>query len=484
MAAAQAAINNYFQNTLLIVDQNARTALNQQGLDHYDVIHHFTDEDIIAICKNVRRPGGVMPNPQAHVEGQPPTIPNTGVSIGFAIEKRLRQFRYYCWHLHRIQRPFQANNANLGILNDTWDLKIQTEEHESDEIEDPKSLLKVDDVRTTLEDLDNILLNRYGAYGVPLAYVVRENVELPEAVEGEEDPGYGLPTLRDEMVRRTRHDTHHYQTDNKSVWKVIRTITHGGPGWSWVQSFAKRQNGREAYKAIKSHYLGESFQARTKAQADKIIDSAFYDGKSRNFPFEKYCERLTTAFNDLAEAKEPFPESRKIRTLLTGIKDPSLENAKSTVMATATLKNNFDAAMNFIAEFADTKESMRSKSRSIATTSRSNEGGRGSGGRGRGGRGGRGRGGRGGRGRGRGGRGSTRSAFDASNPGRYYPYEEWITLSEEEKTKSRAAREDRRRNTSSLEQDTTVNQPPDEQEDGRRTRQRTEGGVGATMTRR
>lgn len=82
--------------------------------------------------------------------------------------------------------------------------------------------------------------------------------------------------------------------------------------------------------------------------------------------------------------------------------------------------------------------------------------------------------GRGRRGRGRGGRGNTRSAFDASNPGRYYPYEEWITLSEEEKTRSRAAREDRRRNTSALEQDTTTNQPPDEQEDGRRTRQRTD----------
>lgn len=260
-----------------------------------------------------------------------------------------------------------------------------------------------------------------------------------------EDPGWGLPTFKDELIRRTRHDGPYFQQDNRAVWKIIRKITPGGPGWSWVSSHSNQQNGREAYFSIKRHYLGECFQARTKAQADKVLDTAFYDGKARNFTFEKYCEKLTRAFNDLAEGEQPLPTSRKIRTLLNGIRDPAPEHAK-----TPNLKNNFDAAMNFI-EFADTRESMQAKVRNISAAGRSGRGGRR--GRGRGaGRGGRGR----GRGdRGRGGRGSPRSAFNAQDPGQYYTPEQWSTLTAEERDKARTAQDNdpnfRRRNISAVE---------------------------------
>lgn len=88
----------------------------------------------------------------------PPLIPNRGVNIGFTTEKKLRQFRFYYWHMYRIQRPFVAAQATIQRLTRTWELKIQEDEEEDDgSIPDPSHLAKIEDVRKTLEDLDNVL---------------------------------------------------------------------------------------------------------------------------------------------------------------------------------------------------------------------------------------------------------------------------------------------------------------------------------------
>lgn len=359
MTGNRVQFNQYLENTLRIQDLQVRNAINAQGLESFDDLESLTDQDIKDICDNLKSPGGTIPNPDAGVPGQPATIPNRGVAFGFIFVKRLRQIRYFYYHLNRIQRAFAPNLATLNALGTYW-RRHEEEEKDQDDIDEPAPLRKLEDVRQTLENIDEYLITKRGACGAPLAYIVRDQVDLPEDVAGEQDPGIRQPNMVTELIRRTRHDGEYYAQDNKAVWSLIRTVMHPGPGWSWVQPYAKTQNGRMAYLAIKKHYLGESFQARIKATADKIVDTAYYDGKEQH-TFEEYCELLQGAFTDLEENGEKMPESRKVRKLLTGIIDPDLETAKNTVLATANLKADFNAAMNFIAEFADTKESMRQK---------------------------------------------------------------------------------------------------------------------------
>jgi hypothetical protein len=77
-------------------------------------------------------------------------------------------------------------------------------------------------------------------------------------IDGQNDPGYGHPSLMEEAIRHTtRHTGQYYTQDNKTVRAIIRTVMHGGPGWSWVQPYARTQDGRSAYEAIKAHYLGK-----------------------------------------------------------------------------------------------------------------------------------------------------------------------------------------------------------------------------------
>ena len=64
-----------------------------------------------------------------------------------------------------------------------------------------------------------------------------------------------MPDLISEMVRRRDHTDDSYQPENTIVRTIIRHVTHGGQGWSWVSKYARSTNGRAAYFALKAHYL-------------------------------------------------------------------------------------------------------------------------------------------------------------------------------------------------------------------------------------
>ena len=120
-------------------------------------------------------------------------------------------------------------------------------EKEQPEVELPGKIIKIDDVRTNIEDLDSYLHNAFGETYLPLAYLVRDQVELPP------DQGFGMPSFHEEMVIRGDHRGTAFQRDNVTLWNVICHMTHGGFAWSWVSMYERARNGREAYIALKTH---------------------------------------------------------------------------------------------------------------------------------------------------------------------------------------------------------------------------------------
>jgi hypothetical protein len=125
-------------------------------------------------------------------------------------------------------------------------------------------------IRQVLENIDDYLLRVRGANGIPLLYVVREVSALPAV-----DAGYGVPTFDAEMIERGRHVGPHFQRDNIALWNIIRHVSHEGPRWSWVNQYQRTCDGRQAYQAMKRHYLGDPFVARLRATADNTMETAF-----------------------------------------------------------------------------------------------------------------------------------------------------------------------------------------------------------------
>lgn len=443
-------------------------------MNDYDDFLTLTEKDVGDICANIRKPGGTIANPALVAGGnQPALIPNPGTPIGYVFEKRLKMLRYYRLHLQRIQRPFDDLEATLVRLASVYALKEEEDLEDDDDVRLPTKLTDINKVRMTLEDIDDYLNRKRGISGVPLAYVVRAEVALPADVD---DPRFGAPSFALEMVRRAPHVGTFYQRDNVAVWNVIRHVTHEGPAWSWVQSFVRTCDGRSAYFAMKQHYLGESFTARLRANADRLMDSTFYDGRSRAFTFERFCETFQQAFTDIESTGEEILEQRKVRILMTAIRDERLATAKSQVTATPELKATFDAAVNFISQFLDERRSITNQGmnppRNVSVMNAAVPGrgrGRGGGGRGNFGRGGGRNNGRGGFGRnnGRGGygrnngRGSS-SAMSVSD--KYYTPQEWAQLSPEHQQRVRDLRQnrDRQRGVQAVDSSRSVRQRTDD----------------------
>ena len=151
-------------------------------------------------------------------------------------------------------------------------------------------------------------------------------------------------------------------------------MAHGGPGWSWVSRFACTSNGRAAYIALKGHYFREAYTSRIRAQADQMLENAFYDGRSRTFTYERYCETLIRAFNDIEDTEEEVTDERKIRVFMKGLTDPQCEAFKGTIQAMRGLRANLTDSMDMVAEFLGELSSFNNPAwRNASSTSRNNQ---------------------------------------------------------------------------------------------------------------
>ena len=356
----QVAFNIYLATTLCIREANVRAALNAQGLLSFDYFIGLSDDDMDTIAANVRKPGGTIPIGAGRNVAN---IPDPGLPIGFLVVRRLELLRFYVHHCTRIQRALVAADMTIARLQHVYQMK-ETEDQlakASDKPDLPAKIVKVDDVRINIEDLDDYLLEKRGESGLPLAYVVRDTVEPPL-----NDPGFGLPTSIAEMVARGDHTQPAFENDSIAVFNVIRHMTHGGLAWNWVSAYNRTKNGRDAYIAFKSHYLGESYQARIKSAADAILTKTYYDGQ-RSFSFEQYTSVLQKAFTDMESTGEEVAEERKIRILLTGITSSSLLTAVGIVRSTPALKSNYELAVNYLAETNDGNKQAASGKRNVSS---------------------------------------------------------------------------------------------------------------------
>jgi hypothetical protein len=215
MAAAQQQLdrlNDYLENTIGITSQALRDALNAEGIISFASFALLDDDDMTRICTVIRRPGGTIPNPANAVlilpnPAVPVNIPNPGVPVGYVYEKRLKLFRFFVFHNDRVQRlRFDPATVSLDVLNDYGELQRTLADADDDDIKMPEPLTKIENVRSTLEDLEDYLRRKRGSNAAPLLHVVRAHVELPEdMVPAEVDPDPGLPNFDDEMIRRFAH---------------------------------------------------------------------------------------------------------------------------------------------------------------------------------------------------------------------------------------------------------------------------------------
>jgi hypothetical protein len=424
-----------------------------QGFGTPEDLEQLSSEEVSTLCKSLRSPGGLIPNPAAVPDDQgvvpagvPLFIRDPGENVGAMPEKSLKQAIYFVRHRIRVGRTCGPQNITLRNVRRLHQLKLDEDSYT--EPDKPAKIIKTTPkkLRETMEDLDSYFVKRLGTTKIPLAYVTREDPAVPAQAD---DPAGNYTSSTDEMIRRAPHGGPTYNTDNSTVWDVMMHVFHGTDAYPWIKQYNRPRDGRGAYTSLRAHYFGQSQEDNELNEAEASLTNTFYTGEKRNFTFETYSgihRAAHNVFNDCRDA--PYEERDKVRRLLDNIRCLECKAAITLIHADQRLRNDFDASVDLIKTSLSQSKTSREERRGVSGLTQG-DGGRGrgrGGGRGRGrfgghfgGRGGRGfRGGRGGgRGRGRG-RGGRRDISD-----RYYTDDEWYALSYDEKQRVLALRGDR-----------------------------------------
>jgi hypothetical protein len=428
--------------------------VDEQGYDSLTALAELTDHTCADLVTLIRRPGGTIPNP---TDGQPP-LPNPGIKVGHRALTNLKLGAFIARHLIRTSRPLDSPATALTPANIAIFSGLKQAE---DAYTDPPAipiLTKIDRIRSHIEDIDAQLLKTSGMAKTPLAYVVRNDVNvLPHNT----DPSGDYNTVQEEMVARMPHTHTAFREDNIAVWDIIRDSIHDTEAFSWVKRCERRRDGRAAYIALTAHYLGDAKNEALRNAADNKILNTFYGGEKNRFNWTRYVSVHKECHNDLETTGTAMPEDDKVRRLLMGIHTPTLQTAVLFVRSSPALRNNFDSAVDSITTVVETLKDTGKRPFSQISAAGTEEddnrngqtehppGGRGyQGGRGRGyqGRGGRGRGyqGRGGRGRGYQGRGDGGGEpWTEPISTRWYQSHELARMSDEQRQQMRDLREGR-----------------------------------------
>ncbi len=137
-----------------------------------------------------------------------------------------------------------------------------------------------------------------------------------------------------------------FEEDNGKVFDTLKSLTLNGPAWTWMCNFNASRNGRAA---LTTYYEGDAQKDRIKDNAYAAIAAAKYHGEHKRFSFDTYVTIHQEAFADLQQYGEAIAKDKRVRDLLTSIKDLSAATAKQTILANPHLQNDFNVAVTHVA---------------------------------------------------------------------------------------------------------------------------------------
>ena len=181
----------------------------------------------------------------------------------------------------------------------------------------------------------NKLSATMGAAKVPLAYVVRAEIEarIYEFEDEDEERMYQMP-LSGENFKR----------DNKLVYNMLKSACIKTDAWTWIQDFDKSANGRKAWLALVGHYDGTGELNKRLERAKEELNRLHYKDE-KSFPFERYVTKLKENFFILCKDKdEALTGKQQVDVMMKGIRstDASIVAAKTDVYK--DFRTDFSAA--------------------------------------------------------------------------------------------------------------------------------------------
>ena len=317
-------------------------AVIAEGIANFEDFLDFDEKGITSLCNSIRKPGGTV---RAGRASNAPEIPDPGMHVPAVVDTRLKWAIFAAKYYTMIRRPMNNDVMAWSHIKHFNILKEMIDNHNN-----PETMPKVSKylpIGKFLEMFEEQMNSILGIRKVPLAYVLREEVESPDITgeplgEGDNSMPHSInyDGFYEELIARFSHDDPAFRIDNKTVFNHLNNGLAGTIYQSSMKPFSRNKNGRAAIIALKLHHMGSARWQQLVEESDKKLNRYEWNGKSQRFTLTKHINTHRMAHNDILRAAENIrvsipPEEQRVTRLLNSLKstDPRIISVKTQVYA-------------------------------------------------------------------------------------------------------------------------------------------------------
>ena len=193
------------------------------------------------------------------------------------------------------------------------------------------------------------------------------------------------------------HFGQHFKRDNNKVWQLLKKSLLGTHPYHHIDHCSARENGRQAWQALRAYYEGEDYVNRTIQECLTKVRTMYYRGETPRFNFERFIDRQKECYKRLRDVGYNGGMGLDDASMCSNLKqmilpEAQLENALSLARTQGLFNGRFDDLVHFLKAEVNEITLRRSQVRAnrghrVSSVNGRMGGGRMNGGRGRGGRG-------------------------------------------------------------------------------------------------
>jgi hypothetical protein len=184
----------------------------------------------------------------------------------------------------------------------------------------------------------------------PVAYVVRENVEIPCGTH----PSEGYITVAEEMIARAPIGNQAYANDSMEFWSYMENIIRAHDCWTYVRPAQCTKDGRRAF-LLWNHFRGPSNVDNMASESEAKLVSVSYTGKRKKWTWKSYVQIHAdqhAVLNGLTDyGYSSIDNDTKVRKLMPGIKTHALDTVKAVVLASPAFRTNYLDVVTLYGDF-------------------------------------------------------------------------------------------------------------------------------------
>ena len=156
-----------------------------------------------------------------------------------------------------------------------------------------------------MEDYPIYLKTQIGVRGVPLSYVIRENdaASALEALDTDVPYAEANEDFHGELEVLMPHSGVGWKEDNAQVFNLLHSVLQTSSFVTSLKGFQTARNGREAWKNLKLHNLGDSTWDKRVEKAETMVLHKTYDGKNHRYMLTTHCNHHCETHQEMIRAK-------------------------------------------------------------------------------------------------------------------------------------------------------------------------------------